>query len=134
MEKNLRYRRDTKSQTRRLLGIVNDLYGKQPVSEFGIAALKNLRQRFVDQGLCRSTVNSYIGTICRVFDWGREEEIIPAEVYGALRAVRSLKQGRTSAPDYDPVKSVAEAIVEKTLAYLKPIVQDMARNPTAYRR
>jgi hypothetical protein len=62
MEKNLHYPRSTKNQTSRLLGIVNDLYGKQPVSEFGITALKTIRQRFVDQGLCRTTINIRRGT------------------------------------------------------------------------
>ena len=66
--------------------------------------------------------------IKHVFDWGCEEEIVPATVAGALRTVKSLQIGRTSAPEYRTVKPVADDVVEKTLAHVKsPQVQDMIR-------
>jgi len=39
----------------------------------------------------------YINTIKQVFNWGCEEEIVPAEVAGALRTVKSLQTGRSAA-------------------------------------
>jgi integrase len=127
MERNLKYAKGTKERIVVLLRLVNELYGKQPVAQFGTAALKAIRQQFIDKNLCRNTINNYIGDIQRVFEWGCEEEIIPAEIGGILRAVRPLKQGRTSAPDYDPVETVDDSVVEKTLQYLRPTYQDMVK-------
>jgi len=53
MERNLKYSKSYKTQSIMLFQQLNDLYGKQPVTDFGIAALKALRQRFVEQGLRR---------------------------------------------------------------------------------
>jgi len=115
------------TQIRRVLRTLNDLYGSQPVSQFGPAALKVIRRQFLDLKLSRDTINNYVSIIKCVFCWGCEEEIVPAEVAGALRTVESLKKGRTSAVDYADIEPVDEAVVDKTLPYLKPVVQAMVR-------
>ena len=111
----------------RVLGVLNEFYGKQPVSAFGPSALKSLRQQWIEKKMSTSTINNYVSTIKQTFDWGGEEEIIPAGVASALRIVKQLKKGRTAAMEYAPVEPVADWIVEKTLPYLKQQMQAMVR-------
>ena len=126
-EKELNYSTPAEGRIRKILRLLNKLYGKQPVSAFTPAALKVVRQQFVDCKFARNTVNNYVGIIKQVFYWGCEEEIVPAEVGAALRMVKHLQAGRTSAVDYDAVEPVADDIVEKTLPHLKPTVRDMVK-------
>ena len=127
MERNLHYSHSYKKQMAGMLTLLNNLYGKQPVSHFDRASLKAIRQQFVDKGLCRATINGYVGKIRKLFDWGCDEEIIPADIALALRTVRSLEWGRTAAIDYNPIEPIEDAIVEKTLPHLTPVYRDMVQ-------
>jgi integrase len=126
-EKNRRYRPKRQKMITSLLKVFHDLYGSQPVSSFGPSALKAIRQRFVESGLARCTVNAYIGIIQEVFCWGAVEEIIPAGIDVSLRTVRKLREGQTAAIDYDPIAPVSDAVVERTMPHLPPQIQDMIR-------
>ena len=121
------YSKNTRERINRTLRLLNELYGKQPASAFGPTALKSLRLRMLEDGLARDTINGYIGIIKQVFCWGSEEEIISSEVAGALRMVRLLQKGRTSAKEYKAVQPVPDAIVEKTLPHIRQPVHDMVR-------
>jgi integrase len=121
------YSQNSRERINRTLRFLNEFYGKQPASAFSPMALKALRQRMLEQELARDTINQYIGIVKQVFYWGCEEEIIPADIAGALRMVRSLQRGRTSAKEHREVKPVDDAIVEKTLKHLKPQIQDMVK-------
>ena len=127
VENERNYSKTALSGVKRVLRLLNDLYGKQSVSLFGTAALKSIRRQFLDSGLARNTINSYVGVIKQMFYWGCDEEIIPAEIGGALRMARDLQRGKTSAVDYDDIQPVEDAIVEKTLPYLSQQFQDMVR-------
>ena len=119
-----------RSQTRfaHVLGRLKHLYGKQLVSQFGPVALKAIRRQYLEEGLSLDTINGYIGIIKQVFYWGSEEEIVPAEVAGALRVMKMLQKGRSAAKENAPVEPVADEIVEKTLPHIdRPEVQDMVR-------
>ena len=108
--------------------MLHDYYGKQFASQFSPADLKLLRQQFLDKGLSRDTINAYIYTIRQVFAWGCEEEIVPPEIVGALRLVKPLQKGRSSAVEYDPTDPVDDEIVEKTLQHIEsPQIRDMVR-------
>jgi integrase len=126
-EKNLNHTATTRGKVVLVLRLLDEMYGEQPVSQFNPTALKTLRQRFIDQKLARSTINNYIRVITQVFCWGCEEEIVPAEIGAALRMVKHLQAGRTTAADYAAIEPVADEIVEKTLPHLTPVVQDMVR-------
>ena len=45
----------------------------------------------------------------------------------ALDAVENLKRGRTKAPEYRDIPPVDDAVVDRTLPFLPPIVADMVR-------
>jgi integrase len=122
------YRNITKVRVANVLSRLQNLYGQLPITQFSPGALKTVRKRYIEEGLCRDTINNYIGIIKQVFSWGCEEEIVPAAVAGALRTVKALQQGRTSAPEYDDIQPVPDGIVEKTLPHIKSSqIQDMVR-------
>ena len=115
-------------RTTAVLRLVNGICGKTLVSEFSPKVLKAIRQQFLERGLSRKTVNNYVGIIKQVFYWGCEEEIVPAEIAGALRMVQQLQEGRTSAVEYEEIPPVPDEIVEKTLPHIEsPQIQDMVR-------
>jgi integrase len=126
-EKEKNYSDSTKVRIGSATRLLNELFGKQRVSDFTPIALKTLRRHFIEQGLCTATTNAYVSVVKQIFYWGGEEEIVPADVTGALRMVKALQAGQTAAIDYDPVEPVEDEIVEKTLPHLPQQYRDMVR-------
>lgn len=60
----------------------------------------------IRQGLARTTINSNIARIRRMFKWAAQEELVPGTVFAALRAVDGLKVGRSRARESAPVRPV----------------------------
>src|SRR5262249_28445112 len=110
---------------RQAVRLTRDLYGHTPVREFGPLALKAIRQRLIDAGLCRRVINGRVARIRHVFKWGMGEELVPAAVYTALTAVAGLQKGRTSAPAPESVGPVAEEHVLAVLPFVRPPVRGM---------
>lgn len=101
------------------------LYESLPVAEFDLRCLKLVREKMIDGGLSRSTVNNRVWRVVHIFGWGAEEELVPPAVYGGLRALRPLKPGRSRAPETEPVQPVAWEHVEKTLEHVSAPVRAM---------
>jgi integrase len=127
IENEQNYCKSTEQRIVLVLRLLNQLYGKQPVTQFTPTSLKTIRRQLIEEGLSKNVINGRIGIIKQLFCWGSEEEIVPAETALALRTVSSLKSGRTTAVEYADVEPVDVAVVEKTLPYLSPQVQDMVR-------
>jgi integrase len=106
---------------------VKALYGRQPCCEFGPTALKVVRQKMVDDGMARKTINQRIGRVKRMFKWGAAAELIPAMIPQALSMVEGLKCGRTDARETSPVRPVEDSIVDATLPHLPEVLADMVR-------
>ena len=104
-----------------------ELHGATVAAEFGPLALKTVRQRMVDAGVSRKVVNQRVGRIVRVFKWAVGEELLPATVYQALRAVGGLAAGRTRARETAPVVPVPEADVAAVRPFVRPGVWAMVR-------
>lgn len=104
---------------------VRELHGHTPAAEFGPRALKAVRQKMLDAGLCRSTINNRVRRLRHVFKWGAGEELVPVTVYQALAAVAGLQRGRTTAREPEPVEPVTEEHVVAVLPYLRPVVRGM---------
>src|SRR5205823_992466 len=68
-------------------------------------------------GLARRTINQRIARIIRAFKFGVENEMIPADVHHALKAVPGLKRGRSAAKKSKSVKPVPDEHIEATLPY-----------------
>lgn len=91
---------------------LTELYGRTPVKEFGPRSLKAVRERMIQQGLCRRVINSRVNRIRRMFKWGVENELLHSSVLHALQAVAALKRYRSAARESDGVKPVADWMVE----------------------
>ncbi|QDV72480.1 tyrosine-type recombinase/integrase [Botrimarina mediterranea] len=109
------------------LRFVRELYADRPAEEFGPLALKVVRERMVDAGFARSTVNQNVGRIRRAFRWAASEQLIPATVSQALATVDGLRTGKTAARDPEPIRPVEDAAVEATLPNVSPVVAAMIR-------
>ena len=94
---------------------LRELYGPTPACRFGPKAVKAVRQAMIDSGLCRNVVNRRVGRIKTLFKWATEEELIPGDVYGALRAVRGVAP---NAPGVRQTAPVAPAFWEDVLPAL----------------
>jgi len=97
---------------------VRELYGRSPARDFGPRALKAVRQRMIDYGWVRSSINRQIFRIRRVFRWAVAEEMIPASVYERLRTVESLRKGKGDAREAKPIEPVADAHIDAVMPYV----------------
>lgn len=109
------------------LAILRRLYGREPVDRFGPIALKAVREEMVEADMSRRYVNDNVDRIRLMFRFGVENELVPSSTYESLKAVRNLARGRSEARETTPVKPVTDAIIEKTLPFMPPMVQDMVR-------
>lgn len=103
------------------------LYGRTSAGEFGPLALKVVRNAMVSAGWNRTTINNRVHMLRRIFRWGVEHEMIPADVPQALDAVEGFRIGKTTAPESEAVHPVAVEHVEATLSAMSPTVRAMVR-------
>ena len=104
---------------------LKELYGRTAAAQFGPLALKSVRQKMIDKGLCRSVINSYTGILKQMFKWGVENELVPAHVFHGLTAVSGLRKGRCGVREADPVRPVPDAAVEAIRPHVSPQVWAM---------
>jgi integrase len=105
--------------------VTRDLYGATAAAEFGPLALKAVRQKMVDAGWCRLTVNQRVEKLKRMFRWAASEELVPAAVYEGLRTVAGLRKGKTEAPEPGPVTPADPGAVDATAPFLNRHVRAM---------
>ncbi len=111
---------------RRAIGACVRLYGDEAAAAFGPSSLKAVRASLVAEGLCRDYANALVGCLVRAWQWAVEEELIGAEVWHALQAVRPLAKGRTVAPDHEDVTPAPPDAVSAALECLTPTLADCA--------
>jgi len=107
------------------LRILRTTHGATPVSDFGPRKLKPLQSEMIDLGRSRAYVNANIHRIRRAFRWGVAEELVPAAVHEALKAVPGLRKGRTKARETKPFPTVAADVVDANLPHLPAVVAYM---------
>jgi len=78
---------------------LNELYGMIPAKDFGPLSLKAVREKFIEFGWVRSSVNAGVNRIRRVFKYAVANELIDSSVLTRLQCVAPLLEGRTEAPD-----------------------------------
>jgi integrase len=100
-------------------------FGNLPATTFGPRALKDVRESMIREGLDRKTINGYVSIIALAFKWGTAEELIPSGIFEALKALAPLKRGRSDAKEGEPVRPVADAVVEETKKHLPRTIADM---------
>lgn len=104
-----------------------ELYGNERAGDFGPRKLKAVRQSMIEADLARTLINKRINRIRQTFKWGVENEIVPPTVLDALRAVAPLKQGRCEVRESEPVKPVAQELVNAVEPFVSSQVWAMIR-------
>jgi integrase len=101
---------------------LRELYAESRAAEFGPLALKAARQRMIDLGWSRTTVNQSVSRIKQVFRWAVENELVPGGVYHAVQAVAGLRRGRCAAHEPRPVGPVPQAMIDSLIPFVpKPV-------------
>lgn len=109
------------------LEVLHRLYGDTPAAEFSPSKLKVLRQHWVDSGVSRPVVNRKANVVRQCFSWAVEHEMVPGGVSHALKAVKNLAYGRTTAPERPRVLPVPQGDVEAAMPFLAPRDAAMVR-------
>jgi integrase len=107
------------------LRILRQLYGRTDVADFSPRALLAVREKMIDAGWCRSTVNNRIRRIRRVFKWGVALETVPVTVHQALACVEGLRRGQTRAKESKKVRPVPETALAAIREHVPPMIWDM---------
>jgi integrase len=106
---------------------VNELYGHTYAKDFGPVALEACRQKLVDRGLARHTINKVVRIIRLMFRWGAARQWIPAGVPQALSCLDGLHKGRSAAKESTKVRPVRDEFVEMSLPYMPRAAAAMVR-------
>ncbi len=106
--------------------LLRELYAHTLAANFGPLALEAVRNRMVEAGWCRTTINRRIDRIRRAFKWAVSKELVPASVHQSLTTLAGLRRGRTTARESAPVKPVPAAVVAATLPFLGRHLRTMA--------
>ncbi|MDM4015806.1 tyrosine-type recombinase/integrase [Roseiconus lacunae] len=96
-------------------------------SEFGPLALRAVRDQWVEAGYSRNVCNQMHRRVVRIFRWATEHELVDVTVWQRLKAVQTLKKGRTTAREKIPIPPVDLDRVAATIPHLSPVVQGMIR-------
>jgi integrase len=100
-------------------------FGDTPASEFGARKFKQVREDMIGLGWTRYTINKAGSIIKRLFRWAAEEEIVPAEIVGAIWTVKGLEKDRSHARDKEPIKPVPDEDVEAILPHVSERIAAM---------
>lgn len=106
---------------------LKETYGHTLAKDFGPLALQALQRQLAQSGNSRSYVNHLVQTIRQTFKWAVSQEMVDVTVYQALATVPGLKKGRSPAREPEPIRPVADKIINATLPHLPAIVADMVR-------
>lgn len=103
------------------------LYGYTTAVSIGPLALRAVRDRMIDEGLSRTTINARINRIRRLFRWASSIEMIPPAVFQSLQTVPGLQKGRSKVKESPGIAPVPPEDVEATLPFLPVPVAAMVR-------
>lgn len=97
---------------------LSELYGDSVVNKVGPGALRAVREKMIDQNLCRKLINARANRIRRMFKWAVEHEYADPRILEGLRAVAPLKRGRSGVRESDPVTPVTEEAMLAVKAFV----------------
>jgi len=102
------------------------LFGLRPADTFTPRDLEALQQHVVEEGRwARTTINSRIGVVKRIFRWGTRRGLVSGNTTHALQVVPGLLQTRTTAREPEPVGPVTEEHMRAVLAHVSPQIGAM---------
>lgn len=74
---------------------IKAMYPNHSAVEFGPQQFKAVRQKLIEGGGARTTINAHMKRIVRMFKWAASEGTLPASVHDTLKLISSLRRGRT---------------------------------------
>ncbi|MBX9580538.1 MAG: tyrosine-type recombinase/integrase [Gemmataceae bacterium] len=101
------------------------LYPQKLADKFEPAHLRDALQSWAEQRLKRSQINRRLTITKRCFRWAAIDKLVSAPVAAGLLLVQGLRCGRSKATETEPVRPVADAVVEATLPHLGRHVRAM---------
>ncbi|MEI6636373.1 MAG: hypothetical protein WCO99_07380 [Planctomycetota bacterium] len=104
------------TQIRLAMRPLTERYGHPFARDFGPLSLKAIREVWIEARLARKYINQRVGRIVRAWGWAVENELVPAECWQALKAVKGLRAGRSDAKETSAVRPVPDVIFVATLA------------------
>lgn len=123
--------KETMSHSLRAMQFLIDHCGNLSTADFTRHTLKSLQEKLERDGVNgepykRLTINRYINLIKSAFTEGEErgwgvDENLP----GQLAKVRALRQGRTTAQEYQERDGVDDVVVEATLPFMSQTIRAM---------
>jgi len=119
---------------RRAIGFLTKHFRDVPAVKFTALSLDFLQEKLSEHRAknkegryARPTIRKYINIIRDAFRRGVKYHGVPAEIHYVLLSHEHLKRGKTKAHEYRKPKSVPDAIVDKTLPFMTPVIADMVR-------
>ncbi|WP_165228722.1 site-specific integrase [Aquisphaera insulae] len=103
------------------------LYAALPARELSPLKLKAVRDKWIEAGLARTNCNRHTRCVVRIYAWAVENELVAADVWQALKAVKALAEGRSVARETAPVVAVDDATTEATLVHMDATAAAMVR-------
>jgi integrase len=104
-----------------------EMFGDRPADDFRVRELRAVRERWIDRGLARRTINQRAGQIRGVWRWGVSLDLVQPETLVSLQSLAPLKYGRSAAKEPKPKRPANLDDVEATLPELPPLVAGMVR-------
>jgi integrase len=109
---------------REALRPVREQFGWMVMSEFGPLQIRVLRNKWIEAGLSRNTINARVIRLKRFFKWAVSYELIDANVLTRLNSIESIMPGR-GGKEIRPKLPVTWETVEATLPFLPELVRAM---------
>jgi integrase len=109
------------------LQYLNDFCGGEEPGFLGPLKLQEFRQSLIDKDLSRSYINTIISTVKRMYKRSASLELISETTYRALTTVDGLREGRSAAKEYEPVKPVEEKLIDRIIPYASRVVGAMMK-------
>lgn len=102
-----------------------DLFANLPIDEFGPLRLKEVRERMIELGWCRTLINKRVSIIKRMFKWAVSEQVVSPVILHGLQSVVGLKRGRSKAKEKQRILPVDEKYVRMVLPFTTKVVASM---------
>lgn len=97
---------------------LNQLYRTMQAREFDSLAMMAVRERMIEQGYVRRSINHHMSRIRGLFKWAAKRKLVTKNVWLDLLTVEGLKIGRSKAVEPEPVTTVPDAYIDA----VKPFV------------
>jgi integrase len=111
--------------TRRAIADVVERHGRQLADTITGRDIRQIQTHWKAQGFVRTTLNTYLGRVKRMFRWGAKNDLVAEATAAKIAMVDGIRRGE--ARDNDEVGPVPLRDLVKTLRQLKPKLAAMAR-------